>query len=240
MRTESNAPPSKGIILSFFSFIDDHPNLPNTLSYWAQLGLNSFFIVFLMFIFYSFWATIRSDVDEKSREAAADILVEMAMCTKEFRDNKCDSASRVPAMELVCNNWEKCMQRDPSKVGRARISAKTFAQIFDSFVEPISPKAMVGKIARFRRFYADKVIRYSALLSSSSASRFPTLRSGNSETRLLIRIRLCRLMPRTFLRSRWSISEELSITSPHTQVISACQTRIREPVGLRWVLQSEG
>jgi len=35
------------------------------------------------------------------------------------------------------------MNRDPNSVGRAKISAHTFAQIFNSFIEPISYKAMV-------------------------------------------------------------------------------------------------
>lgn len=97
----------------------------------------------MMYLVYSFWSTIRSDVDIKSREVASETLAEMAACTREFRDNKCDRADRVPAMEIVCNNWEKCMQQDPTKVGRARVSAKTFAEILNSFMEPISIKAMV-------------------------------------------------------------------------------------------------
>ena len=58
--------------------------------------------------------------------------------------NRCERESRVPAMEGVCDGWEKCMNRDPGRVGRARVSAHTFAEILNGFVEPISVKAMVG------------------------------------------------------------------------------------------------
>lgn len=132
-----------GIIPSVFTFIEKHPNLPHILSYYAQFLLNIFIVFFMIYLVYSFWSTIRSDVDMKSHEVASETLAEMAACTREFKDNKCDRADRVPAMEIVCTNWEKCMQQDPTKVGRARVSAKTFAEILNSFVEPISIKAMV-------------------------------------------------------------------------------------------------
>ncbi len=45
-------------------------------------------------------------------------------------------------METVCENWRGCMERDPLKVGRAKVSARTFAEVFNSFMEPISYKAM--------------------------------------------------------------------------------------------------
>jgi Di-sulfide bridge nucleocytoplasmic transport domain len=36
------------------------------------------------------------------------------------------------------------MNRDPTVVGRARVSAETFAEIVNSFIEPISYKTMVS------------------------------------------------------------------------------------------------
>lgn len=92
---------------------------------------------------HTFWSTIRSDVNIKSREVVNETRAEIAACTREFKNNRCDRADRVPAMEIVCNNWEKCMQQDPEQVGRARVSAKTFAEIINSFVEPITIKTMV-------------------------------------------------------------------------------------------------
>ncbi|MCJ1482487.1 hypothetical protein MMC06_002653 [Schaereria dolodes] len=134
---------SIGFVPSLFTFIETHPRLPHILSYYVQLTLNVFLVFFFMYLLYSFWATIRSDVDIKSSEAAASMLAEMGACARNFVDNRCDRESRVPAMEVVCDNWEKCMQRDPSKVARAAVSAHTFAEIFNGFIEPISYKAMI-------------------------------------------------------------------------------------------------
>src|SRR5438477_162722 len=75
--------------------------------------------------------------------ADLEILQEMAVCSKEYLENRCAPNTRVPAMEKACLAWEKCMNRDPTVVGRARVSAETFAEIVNSFIEPISYKTMV-------------------------------------------------------------------------------------------------
>lgn len=135
---------SSSFIPSLFTYLESHPNLPHVLSYYAQFLLNVFLVFFFIYIIYSFWSTIRSDVDKKSEVVAAETLAEMAACAHQFVENRCDRATRVPAMESVCDSWERCMNKDPSSVGRARVSAHTFAEIFNSFVEPISYKAMVS------------------------------------------------------------------------------------------------
>jgi hypothetical protein len=69
----------------------------------------------------------------------------MATCAKNYVENRCngEDGKRLPALEAVCNNWERCMNRDPAKIGRAKVSAQTLAEIFNGFIEPISFKTMV-------------------------------------------------------------------------------------------------
>ena len=104
---------------------------------------------------------------------SSEILAEMAVCAREFKENKCERDSRVPAMETVCNNWEKCMQRDPYKVGRSRLSASMFAEIVNSFIEPISLKAIVSSptlsvefLEILNHFIDRQRLRHSRLLRS--------------------------------------------------------------------------
>jgi hypothetical protein len=132
-----------GKLETVFSFLEKHPSLPHILSFYAQLLLNVFLVFGLMYVIYSFWSTIIDDVDMRVQEASSGILADMAACAQQYRENKCERETRLPALEVVCDEWERCMQRDAKKVGRARVSAHTFAQIFNSFVEPISYKAMV-------------------------------------------------------------------------------------------------
>ena len=74
-----------GPLASLFGFIEKHPALPHILSFYAQLLLNVFLVFCFMYIIYSFWSTIRSDVDKKSEEAITDILAEMAVCAQNYR-----------------------------------------------------------------------------------------------------------------------------------------------------------
>lgn len=146
-RVNENQPKQMGFIPSVLTFIDAHPGLPNTLSVYVQFLLNLFFAFCIMYLLWGILATIRGDIDEKAMIESSEILAEMAVCAHEYKENRCDRESRVPAMESVCNSWEKCMQRDPYKVGRSRLSAGMFAEIFNSFIEPLSMKAIVVTVA---------------------------------------------------------------------------------------------
>jgi hypothetical protein len=135
--------PSKNWFSQLLHDIESHPNLPNVLSYYAQLTLNTFVIGLGIFAVWTFWSTIKSDVDKASEEATAIVVAEMAKCARDYVDNGCAKDNRPPALEAVCDNWEHCMNRDPNSVGRAKISAQTYGQIVNGFVEPISWKAFV-------------------------------------------------------------------------------------------------
>ena len=131
---------------SFLHGIESHPNLPTILSYYAQLTLNFFLAGLAIYGLWSFWITIQADVNKASEDATSLVVAEMVKCAKDYVDNGCAKSTRPPALEAVCDNWDLCMNRDPNSVGRAKISAHTFAQIFNSFIEPISYKAMVCSI----------------------------------------------------------------------------------------------
>lgn len=165
-RDRPQKPAGPGRVASLFHFIEGHPGLPHVLSYYAQFLMNFFMVTFGIYIIYSFWATVRSDVDKKSEEAMTDIMAEMAICAQNYLENRCEKQTRAPALEMVCNNWERCMNKDPRSVGRARVSAHTFAEILNSFVEPISWKAMVSFPAIYLD-HADKNYRSSAASCSS-------------------------------------------------------------------------
>ena len=127
-----------------FTFIESFPNAPSLLAKYLQLFFNSAIILGCLYAIYSFWTTIQADVNRASEDAAAETLAEMAACAKSYVDNRCAADSRLPALESVCSNWELCMNRDPNSVKRAKLSAHTFAEILNSFVEPISLKTMVS------------------------------------------------------------------------------------------------
>lgn len=71
-----------------------------------------------------------------------DIVQEIAQCALQYKANLC-ATNPIPAMAHQCANWETCMNRDPSKVGKAKVSAELIAEVINGFVEPISWKTLV-------------------------------------------------------------------------------------------------
>lgn len=126
---------------SLFTFIAQHPTLPNTLSQYAQFTFNVFWLSVLAYMIFCFWSAVMGDVDKMANEARAEVLGDINACRANYQMNQC--ATPLPAMREMCEFWTKCMERDSTVMARATISARTFAQIFNSFVEPISYKAMI-------------------------------------------------------------------------------------------------
>ena len=126
-----------------------HRDLPYIASGYLQLAFNLSLVLVLLYIIYGFIRTIQRDVDMKVEEYSVEILGEMRECSKQYLENKCHPEHRVPAMNNACLIWERCMNRDPAVVGRARVSAETFALIINSFIEPISYKTMVASNSNF-------------------------------------------------------------------------------------------
>lgn len=131
--------------------IHSRPDLPSILSFYAQLCLNLFFVGAIMLTVWTFWKAIQADVNRASVEAREILAAEVSACTRHYVNNKCGKDVRLPALESQCDDWERCMNQDVNSVARARIGAHTFAEIFNSFIEPISYKAMVSLIHLFLR-----------------------------------------------------------------------------------------
>lgn len=128
---------------SFFALLEAHPTVPSILSWWAQLAVNILMMGFASWIVWSIVAVIRADFAQAAEEVREKTLAEMAACTKSYLDNRCAADNRLPALHTVCDNWDRCMNQDPDKVGQAQVSAKTMARIINSFIDPISYKSMV-------------------------------------------------------------------------------------------------
>lgn len=135
--------PQESLISSIFTFIGAHPTVPHILSFYAQLFFNVFLLSGCAYIIYSFWSAVRGDVDRKAFEASADIIAEIVKAQEQYDENRCASSDRVPALKSMCAEWKRITNQDPLVIARAKVSAHTFAEIFNSFIEPISYKAML-------------------------------------------------------------------------------------------------
>ena len=135
-------PRQEGLLTRIFSFLTTYPSAPAIIAKYLQILCNLFIFGFVFYLIWGVISAIRSDIDRMADESIAEVLSEMSSCSKNYIENRCGADARLPALEQVCSNWEVCMNRDPNAVKRARLSAHTFAEIFNSFVEPISLKTM--------------------------------------------------------------------------------------------------
>ncbi|KAI8907170.1 Brl1/Brr6 domain-containing protein, partial [Gorgonomyces haynaldii] len=56
--------------------------------------------------------TIQHDLRIKQFEFQQEITHQIHECTHQYLKNRCDPETRVPAMELQCLEWQRCMQKD--------------------------------------------------------------------------------------------------------------------------------
>lgn len=130
----------------FFALLERHPNIPSILSWWAQLFVNLSLFSLAVYVVFSVVSTIRAEFEQAAQGAKDEILETMSRCADNYLSNKCASSDRLPALKDLCMNWDQCMNQDPDKVGRAKVSAQTMAMIINSFIDPISWKAFVREI----------------------------------------------------------------------------------------------
>ncbi|TFK19900.1 nuclear membrane protein [Coprinopsis marcescibilis] len=117
--------------------------MPYVLLGYTQFFFNLSLILVFLYILIQSILTIQKDVEKRISEYTQDIVQEIALCAAQFRDNYCDSPRLAPALAQPCANWETCMNRDPTKIGRARVSAELIAEVINGFVEPISWKTLI-------------------------------------------------------------------------------------------------
>ncbi|KAH7078049.1 Di-sulfide bridge nucleocytoplasmic transport domain-containing protein [Paraphoma chrysanthemicola] len=129
-------------VAGFLHWVEAHPHLPSVLSFYLQLAVNLFLAGGFVYILYCAWSGIMSDVDIESSKHVSGVLIDIRECAEQYRINRCHP-DPVPSLSKLCAGWEACMNRDAKKVARASVTAKTFAKIFNSFVEEFSYKSMV-------------------------------------------------------------------------------------------------
>ncbi|KAF3910395.1 hypothetical protein ABW20_dc0103035 [Dactylellina cionopaga] len=124
------------------TWAETHRDVPQILSQYLQLFINILIAALAIYVIYLFVVTIQRDVEKKVGEYVNEAVIEVARCQTQWITNRCQPELRVPAMEQQCHVWKVCSDGDPHAIGRSKVSAETFAEIVNGFVEPISYKSM--------------------------------------------------------------------------------------------------
>lgn len=117
-------------------------DLPYIMLGYLQLFFNLSLILLFLYLLVQFILTVQRDVEQRISEYSMDIVQEIAQCALQYKTNLCVT-NPIPAMAHQCSMWETCMNRDPSKVGRAKVGAELIAEVVNGFVEPISWKTLI-------------------------------------------------------------------------------------------------
>ncbi len=110
-----------------------------------QVGFNGALAVLGIYLLVIFFLTVQRDVEYRVAEYSMEIVQDIAQCNLLYKTNLC-AQGLVPAMAAQCAAWETCMNRDPSKVGRAKVTMEVIGEVVNSFVEPISWKTLVSPL----------------------------------------------------------------------------------------------
>ena len=119
------------------------PYSPDYMPSFVQVGFNAALAVLAIYVLVVLFLTVQRDVEYRVSEYSMDIVQDIAQCSLLYKTNLCAQGS-VPAMAAQCAAWETCMNRDPTKVGRTKVTMEVIGEVVNSFVEPISWKTLVS------------------------------------------------------------------------------------------------
>jgi len=120
-----------------------HQSIPVVVSAYLRLFVHASWVALVIYILFACFRVVQQDMAHRVYEAAESVSLQIAECTKNYLQNRCAPETRVPASEAACTIWEKCMYQDPAKVGRAKVSAATIAEILNGFVNELHWKTIV-------------------------------------------------------------------------------------------------
>ncbi|KAK7203013.1 Di-sulfide bridge nucleocytoplasmic transport domain-containing protein [Myxozyma melibiosi] len=126
---------------SLLAALSSHDNLPFVFAQYLQLMFNVFLVLVMLYLIMTFVLMVRGEVRHKVEEYTQKAAIEIALCTSNYIENHCADI-RTQFNAAACSSWQKCMDREPSDVGRASVSAETVADILNSFIERLSYKSM--------------------------------------------------------------------------------------------------
>lgn len=118
---------------------------PYILLGYLQFVFNASLVLLGLYLLASFLLTLAADIRERTAEYSIEMQQEIMHCSQMYVANRCEPATRVPALEPQCKAWEFCMNRNPKVVGRARVGAETLAEVINGFTEVISWRTMVSR-----------------------------------------------------------------------------------------------
>ncbi|KAF8609369.1 hypothetical protein BDV93DRAFT_484900 [Ceratobasidium sp. AG-I] len=125
---------------------------PHLLVGYVRVLFNTSLVLGFLYIVVVIVVTVRRDIEDKVSAYTGENAAEIQQCTSQYLLNKCGPKLKIPHMKQFCDEWERCMKRDASVVGRAKVAAETLAEVVNGFVEPITWKTLGFSISTLAFF----------------------------------------------------------------------------------------
>lgn len=79
-----------------------------------------------------------------------DLLHEIELCSRLYSANKCHPETRLLVLEMACQSWERCTNKDPKVISRAMVWAEVLGDAVNAFVESLAWRTLVRTIKQWR------------------------------------------------------------------------------------------
>lgn len=119
---------------------------PRLIAEYMQLLFNSIIGVIALYLVIKFILMVRNDVNLKLEHDVREAFDKIATCKSNYVRNQCEPHMRVPALEMRCDEWSKCMDDEVlpgSDYQWAKAWARTLAGVINSFFEAFSVRSFL-------------------------------------------------------------------------------------------------
>ncbi|ODQ81747.1 hypothetical protein BABINDRAFT_159990 [Babjeviella inositovora NRRL Y-12698] len=121
-----------------------HERVPYILSLYFQLLLNTAAALYGCYILVTVFNSINEDIQGKYQLALQGVRVESELCRRLYHENRCAPETILPGLKKLCEDWEKCMLRDPDHVAvRSSLAAEVLGLMVHSLLEPMGWKTLL-------------------------------------------------------------------------------------------------
>jgi hypothetical protein len=135
----------RGWLSGFLSDVQKHPDAPRVLGYWITFFFNVTMVGLVVWLIWVLVSSFRDDFWAAKHELRAQVLDEMNKCLEDYRQNKCEpKEQRLPALNMLCEEWASCMNQDVDKHRSLSLGAKNIVEILNDIVETMHWKTLVS------------------------------------------------------------------------------------------------
>ena len=117
--------------------------LPDIITLYLQLFYNITIVSLIINTIFKFIRTLENDLNRFLDKKMGLAFAEIFKCSNEFVNNGCANEKIPPALEIMCDNWRTCMNKEPT-VSTTKASVEIFADIINNFCNNLTDRTLLS------------------------------------------------------------------------------------------------